>query len=311
MFHCPARACAAVRHFALSCWAIACLLSSPQAVAVEGGLGGCCSRILFWEDLTSSFRGTSKPAEDEQKAKRIETDRHDFTQSPKTVPKGKLQWEFGYTYFYSDRDGEIESAHTTPESLLRFGLTDHIELRLRTNYAWEFGEAEDRSGSEDLRLSLKLGMTAEQQFVPESALELRFTASTGGTDFSTEQIDFGLDYIYGWRLTESIEVDGSTGLLLNGLGEFSLVAEIPAEDDFRAWSQSFAAGIELSPVVTFYSEFFAIFTAGRGDDLSLVFYNVGVDYYVSDKFVLDLRAGVGLSEEAEDFFMGVGGGLQL
>ena len=39
--------------------------------------------------------------------------------------------------------------------------------------------------------------------------------------------------------------------------------------------------------------------------------NVGVDYYVTNNFVLDVRAGIGLSDDADDFFSGVGGGYRF
>jgi hypothetical protein len=38
---------------------------------------------------------------------------------------------------------------------------------------------------------------------------------------------------------------------------------------------------------------------------------VGIDYYVTSNFVLDVRAGVGLSDDADDFFSGVGGGYRF
>ena len=119
---------------------------------------------------------------------RIETDRHDFTQSTKTVGRGNSQLEFGYTYFYSDREGEIEDAHTGPESLLRVGITERTELRLRTNYAWVFEEEDRREGSEDIRFAFKTETSEAEGLTPESALELRFTFPTGGDAWSTNQV---------------------------------------------------------------------------------------------------------------------------
>ena len=85
---------------------------------------------------------------------RIETERHDFTHSAVTVGHRVVQLEGGYDYVYKDNDEEIESAHTTPELLLRLGLTEDIEFRLRWNYAWVFVDEEpDRDSSTDLRYS--------------------------------------------------------------------------------------------------------------------------------------------------------------
>jgi hypothetical protein len=56
----------------------------------------------------------------------IETDRHDFTQSTRTVGRGVSQLEFGYLYSYRDKEDEIEHTHVTPELVLRYGLTDEL-----------------------------------------------------------------------------------------------------------------------------------------------------------------------------------------
>ncbi len=250
-------------------------------------------------------------ASNEIETERIETDRHDFTQSTKTVGHGRAQLEFGYTYFYSDRNEEIEHAHTGPEALFRFGITERTELRLRSNYVWVFEEEERREGSEDIRFALKTETSEAEGLTPESALELRFTFPTGGDPWSTEEIEFGLDFIYGWPFAEAMELYGSTGYSTTGLGEFGLVGEIPSEDRFNTWTQSVALGVELGPVTTIYSEFFGIFTDGRSEDLELAFFNVGLDYYLSDDFVLDFRVGLGLTSESEDFFAGIGGGYRF
>lgn len=94
---------------------------------------GCWPKFKFMDDLTRI--GQPCPRRDPYK-ERIETDRHDFTQSTETVGRGVFQVESGYSYFYKDQDEEIESSHTTPELLLRYGLSDDIEVRLRWNYAW-------------------------------------------------------------------------------------------------------------------------------------------------------------------------------
>jgi hypothetical protein len=42
-----------------------------------------------------------------------------------------------------------------------------------------------------------------------------------------------------------------------------------------------------------------------------LFYNVGLDFYVTDNFVLDYRIGLGLTADADDVFSGVGGGFRF
>ena len=269
----------------------------------------CSFRLKFWDDLMGDRRGESQRDPYEE---RLETERHDFTQSTKTVGRGVVQIESGYSFFYKDHDEEIEQSHTFPETLLRIGLSDEIEFRLRYSYAWTLiDEAENQQGSQDLIWSFKLGITEECGLRPESALELRFTAPTGGGAYSTRRVEHGLDYIYSWELAEGWELYGSTGYATGALGDFGLTPESPAEDWFVVLSQSVALGVELTERTALYAEFFGLFSDEMEDDFSIAVFNVGLDYYLSDDFLLDVRVGKGLTPDSDDFFAGMGGGIRF
>jgi hypothetical protein len=285
------------------------VLAGPTLADDDCSESSCEPRIKFLDDLFHPFCSS---CERDPYEERIETDRHDFTQSTKTVGCGVWQIEAGYSYFYKDADDEIEQSHTTPEMLLRWGVSDDIEFRLRWNYAWRFiDEADNLQGAEDLRWSFKLGVTESECWLPESALEIRFTAPTGGSDWSTEHIEFGLDYIYGWELCNGWELSASTGFDTDALGDIGFLPEEPTDDHFMAWHQSVALGMELSEYVTLYSEIYGVFSHAAEDDFSIVIYNMGIDYFVTDNFVLDVRAGVGLTEDSDDLFTGFGGGYRF
>jgi len=265
--------------------------------------------LEFCDDFTKPARCQRNPYEE-----RIETERHDFTQSAITVGHGVFQVEGGYSYFYKDSEGEIEGSHTGPEMLLRYGVSEDIEVRLRWNYAWQFIDVEpDESGSEDLRYSVKLQMTRqiEEGLLPTSALEIRGTAPTGGEAYSTGRVEFGLDYIYLWELTEELTFAGSTGFGTDGLGEFGLVPEEPTTDRFTTISQSAVFGLEVSEKNTLYAEWYGIYSQGLDDEFVVSVFNIGIDHYFTDDFVFDVRSGVGLSADSDDFFFGVGGGYRF
>ena len=263
----------------------------------------------FCDDFTKPRQCHRDPYEE-----RIETERHDFTQSAVTVGRGVIQLESGYSYFYKDTEHETESAHTFPEMMLRVGLSEDIEFRVRWNHAWKFiDEEDDRTGAEDLRYSLKFQMTRQKccGCMPTSALELRGTAPTGGEAFSTEQAEFSLDYIYQWDLSERLTLAGSTGFGTNGFADFGLLTEAPIEDDFNVLSQSAVLGFELSEVNTIYTEWYGIFSSGFEDEYVVSVFNIGIDHYISDDFVVDIRSGLGLTDDSDDFFVGVGGGYRF
>jgi hypothetical protein len=282
-------------------------------MVMVGCLGASATSFGRWFEFSDDF---NKPWAQQRNPweERIETERHDFTQSAITVGRHVAQIEGGYTYLYSDTGEEIESSHTAPEMLLRLGLTEDIEFRLRWNHAWQFIDEEaSRSGSEDLRYSIKLQLTRQpcRGLLPTSALELRGTAPTGGEEFSTGGVEFSLDYIYQWQLTERSTFAASTGFGTNGFGDFGLVGEEPGEDDFVVLTQSAVVGFELTESNTMYAEWFAIYSDGLEDEFVISVFNIGIDHYVTDNFVIDFRAGIGLSEDADDFFTGVGGGYRF
>lgn len=277
------------------------------AIVLFGGTWAVAAPLEFCDDLWGGPEGKNPYAE------RIETERHDFTQSATTVGRGVVQIESGYTFFYNDDDGERETAHTFPESMIRFGLSEDIEFRLRWDYAWVNAEAESESGAEDLRWSFKLQMTEQEcgRWRPTSALEINSTLPTGGDDWTTGRVGIGLDYIYQWEVAEGTTVAGSTGFATDGFGDFGWLPPDQREDNSLAMSQSAVVGFELTEASTMYVEWYSIFSHGHADEIVFQVFDIGVDYYVTNNFVLDVRAGLGLSDDADDFFSGVGGGYRF
>ena len=247
---------------------------------------------------------------------RIETDRHDFTQSSRTVGRGVVQTELGYSYFYKDTEEELENAHTTPEMMVRVGLTDRLEFRTRWNYAWQFRNSEeehhDSNGAEDLRFSIKYELCEGKGWIPEGALRLGWTAPSGGSAFTTGRVEPSIDYIFTYELAERVYLSGSAGVSSNGAGDFSLAGEGgEATGDFQAWSQSLALGLPVTERSELYVEWYGIFSNGADDEFSLSFFNIGVDYYLTKNIVADFRVGKGLTTDSDDFFGGIGGGFRF
>lgn len=255
----------------------------------------------------------------------IETDRHDFTQSPRTVGAGVVQFEGGYSYFYKDDKNEIEQSHTTPEMVARIGITDDLELRLRWNYAWQFRNGEedlnDFDSAEDIRYGLKLALTENEGWIPQSAVRIIGSSPTGGSDFTTDHAQFGLDVVYEWETEAEWSIAGSSGFGTDGIGDFSLVGLAGealegaegegGKDRFTALAQSVALGVPLTESSELYLEYFGIFSEGLENEFSLNFFNAGFDYLLTPDLVIDFRIGVGLNDQSDDFFTGVGGAYRF
>lgn len=281
------------------------LQEAAESSGIENNEGG--TELPEWE-----------PEEEEEEEESpydepLETERHDFTQSARVVGRGVGQLEYGFLYLYKEDAGEEENTFLTPELLIRYGLTERLEIRSRWNYGWkDFNEADDADGLLDAVLSLKYQVTEPCNLCPESALELRLSAPLGGDDVSTGRWEPGIDYIYGWKLGHYFTLTGSTGANSNGLGDIAFVgANFDPSDRFIAWTQSAALGAKLTRRMTGYFEWFGIYTDGREEETTSNFLNGGVDYLLNKNVVIDFRLGWGLNDQSDDVFAGVGGGLRF
>lgn len=206
--------------------------------------------------------------------------------------------------------------------LLRVGLSEDIEFRLRWNYAWVFKtgkeegeEVDNQDGAQDLLWGFKLNLTEQECWRPESALRIVSTVPTGGNDFTTDDVEVGVDIVYLWKMDNGCTIAGSTGAFRNGGGEFSLTAltgdvVTGSSSNFVAWAQSAELGIPMGERSELYIEYFTIFSKGLPDEFTLGYINAGVDFLITDDLVFDMRVGRGLTNDSDDFFAGIGGGIR-
>ncbi|MBN2215840.1 MAG: transporter [Pirellulales bacterium] len=233
----------------------------------------------------------------------LEADRPDFTESPTTVGRGRLQIESGWTYYHDRTNGIQSDAHSLPELLLRYGLNDSIELRL----FWEgylHGRERDMAGSwalssdgcTDFDLGLRVEISEQSGLRPESALTVSVSTPAGSSEWTSSRSDPFIDYIYGWDIAERISLTGSTGAWWTAWDA----------DDFTVIHQSFALGLGVTERLGCFCEWFGLFYEGSDDDRPDYYFDTGLTYLVTEDFQLDWRIGVGLSESADNLFTGVG-----
>ena len=242
----------------------------------------------------------------------METDRHDFTQAPKVVGDGVLQLEYGLLYTTLSEGTRRETSYATPELLMRYGVNERTEFRVRFNYGWKYdNQDEDIQGSEDMRFGIKYQLSEQECCRPDVAVELILSAPTGASALSTGRWEPGVDFIYGWELPNDFLVAASTGVNDNGYGDLVFTTfDTDFSDEFVVWSQSLSMGKRLTENNTAYFEWFGLFTYGREDDNGLSFLNAGFDHYFSKNTLIDFRVGWGLTSASDDFFAGIGGAVR-
>jgi hypothetical protein len=251
--------------------------------------------------------GAPKPSEeDSEEEDSIVTDRPDFTEASSTVGNGRIQLEAGYTWYRDSRGGTKTIAHTYPEVLIRAGLfADWFELRLGQTYAHsrttEFGRpTEHVSGLTDLYVGSKLGLTEQNGELPEMALILQALVPTGTQTLSADRVLPGFNFLYGWDVIPD---------LLSAAGSLGVNRAVDdSNHSFVVMSQSFSLGYTITEQIGAYTEWFALYPTGAiaPDVGPQHYFDGGFTYKVTSNLQLDIRAGVGLNERADDFFAGAG-----
>lgn len=254
-----------------------CVLPHASSFAQDGD---SVRKTLFsWSETRQGARGAPPMA----------TDRPDFTESSATVGRGVTQLEFGYTFA---RFGSAES-HSWGEPLLRHGIfAEWLELRVAFAPVSQRADV-TTTGTEDIYIGAKLALTPQHGALPEIALIVQGTVPTGSTAFTADRVLGGANLLYGWDVSPAWSVAGST--------QYNR-ASLDASHSYGEWAQSVTVARALSGRIGSYAEWFGIF--GGGTDAQYA--NGGVTFAATDDLQFDVRVGKGLTDDAEDLFVGTG-----
>jgi hypothetical protein len=254
-----------------------------------------------------AWAGTERTLVDGTEDEPLQSDRPDFTEASTTVGLRRVQIEMGYTYI-RDRAGTASStAHSFPETLLRVGMfAEWFEFRVAWNYGIHINHTDFISnifsGGNDLYLGAKIALTEQDGWRPEMAIVPQMNVPTGHEALSDHEVTPGVNWLYGWDVSEFIAIGGSTQVNR-------------AQDDagvfFAEFAQSMTVNYTLTDKLGAFTEWFAFFPAGSVVELPQQYFDSGFTYRVNNNFQLDIRAGVGLNDAADDFFAGSGAVLRF
>jgi hypothetical protein len=257
------------------------------------------------EDLGEEAAGEGNESEGEGE---IETDRDSFTPATSTVAGGRVVFESAYS-FIDNR--AVPETHSFPELLIRYGLTDAVELRLGWNE--EIGGAgspisgnvpnafDDEAGIEDesrLLYGAKFFLTRQCNGRPESSWIVQgFTPTTGESNDTL----FATSYVVGWELPNESVWDSALRYS-TGVNE---------DDRFNVWSPSTVLKIPIGERWKVHAEYFGVFTDGRESESTQHFLSPGAHYLVTENVEIGMRVGWGLNDQSPNFFANAGFGWQF
>jgi len=233
------------------------------------------------------------------------TDRPDQTESSVTVPKGSLQWESGFWFEKDSKslisvDQQVNSTGFN-SSLLRYGITQKIELRLGVNVVNthvlynRMGLLETITLNTDLEpvyTGLKIKLVDESGFIPELAILGHFSIPKLSTQKDVN-IESDITLAASYTLNQSLGLGINMGSHWSGNG-------IEYQDWFYSAVLSISHGEKLSSFWEVYSWDYELI---GGKDIRA---DAGITYLLESNFQLDLSTGLGLSEYNPDFFISGG-----
>ncbi len=278
--------------------------------------------VVVWMGLIMASQAPSSPTLDRSETTRnifgleaapldepLVGDRPDFTESPYAVPRGRFQLESGYTFTFDREDGERAKAHTFPEFLLRVGLAEGLELRLGWE-GWTFSETLSRERNDvgrtvsrnphrrdgaDMIVGFKYELLEEDGWIPDFGVIGELSLPTGGVQATSGDVDPAVKWLWAYSLTDQLSVAGNV----------NLAAPTGENGRFFQAGASLSFAYALTDRLGTYAEYFGLYPNDRDSDAAHAL-NGGFTYLITPNLQFDVRAGFGLNEEADDFFVGTG-----
>jgi hypothetical protein len=226
------------------------------------------------------------------------------------MPRGYLQLELGYTYTEDSEAGTLTRDHAFAQTNFRVGLLDNLEFRtLWSGYSLTETEFDTTSrwagrhiratdhddGAGDITLGLRTQLLKNDGLVPDLTFLTDLSIPLGSSSKTAGDVVPDVRLAYGWALTEKLRLYGVA------------VAAAPVADGDRFFQAAGSAGLSYAWTDRFgtFLEYYGIFPGGKEEDCS---HNLdgGFAVLLSDSCQLDFSAGVGLNEQAPDYFVGVG-----
>lgn len=231
----------------------------------------------------------------------MSTDRPDKTESPYTVPAGRVQIELDFATYTRDRsDGfRLETIGVTPVNL-KLGLARDTDLQLvvapyihQTATDLQSGARTKTDGFGDVTIRLKQNLWGNDDGKTAFALMPYVTLPTNTNGLGTDTVEFGLIAPLAISLSDSVDLGVMTEI------------DVVEDDDARGHRVNFVnsatLGFSLTDRLGLYTE---IFTE-KGADWNVTG-DAGVTYRLTDELQLDTGVNLGLTDAADDVAVFVG-----
>jgi Putative MetA-pathway of phenol degradation len=232
----------------------------------------------------------------------ITTDRPDVVESSLTVGRGRFQIE---TSIARERDkdaGARTTVFTTP-TLLRLGVSENVELRFETEGYVRAklsdpaaGIEERESGYADASLGVKWHVLDGKGLRPSAAMLLHADIDSGSRPFRGEGVRPSLRMPFEWELANDFSLGIMPGIVYDKTNGARHASGILAAVLGKEWTPRFRSFVEVAAE--------RIASSRHGG--SIVTYNTGVAYLLTDNVQIDTAVSWAANHNTPDFAWTVG-----
>jgi hypothetical protein len=219
----------------------------------------------------------------------IQTDRPDQTECPFIVPKKYFQLENGFTY---EKTNSETAQIVAPTILTRFGINDHFELRLITEYSIEDDFSNNISGINPILIGFKTRLFEEKGIIPITS----FIGHIGIPKLGSKQLQTSY-YAPEFRFTMQHTLSKKQSL------SYNLGAEWNGESAEPTFIYTLTSGYSLTEKVGCYIEFYGFVPQIEKTDHR---FDAGLTYLLNPNHQFDISGGFGLSKVSPEYYVALG-----
>lgn len=212
------------------------------------------------------------------------------------LARGRAQLEGGYSYLHDSAGGSTWTQHAVPDILLRFGLTDRLELRLGwpgyvSNNTDDPTIDSGFTGTLDPNVGLLYDLWEQHGWMPQTAVLASLPISLGGNPFALDSLQPLAELMYSWQTGDRTAITGRSGLAIFDT----------AGDNYTQFRQSLSLDVILNERWGSFVSWDMLADHGSWNDTSQHMAGGGLSLLLTERFAVSWRAAVGLNSAAPDF----------
>jgi hypothetical protein len=231
----------------------------------------------------------------------ISPDRPDQTESPHVVPLNSFQVETGVVFEKTVADGLTTKNLSYPSVVLRYGILSNFELRMDIEHVKTTlesdGTSSSVSGMAPLSLGFKMNVCDEKGLRPAAGFEIYYTLpNLASKEFKNEFVGTSLLLALENSVTDKFTVGYNIGASWDG------------NSPEPTFGYSLSLDYEITKRVSGFAEVYGFMPEKTRADHRFDF---GLSYLALNNLIFDTSAGVGITNNAPDFFISGGFSFRL